>query len=266
MVSNNNLSGLSILVTRPQKAGVLLKQALEESGADVILFPTIAFAEPPSLDVLMTGIEALPEQDWIIFVSPYAVQRFVQYTDQYLDRHSLSARYAAIGDGTAHALASAGIKQVLHPKSDMTSEGLLSLPEFHAITNQKIAIARGVSGREMLDRELSARGAHILPLVLYQRVVPEEDASLLITFLNQKRIHVILSASFDSVFNLCQLVGNHPSLKAVPLVVMSERVKALAAELGFSTVWVENVADHERTVHFLYEKRTQLCQMNNNKQ
>lgn len=261
----NKLHGLSIVVTRPGEAGIALRDTLKAAGAEVLLFPTIAFAEPPSADDLLKGLNTLQDQDWIIFISPEAVDRFIKYTDQYIDRSSFSARLAAVGPGTAGALAKAGMDSVVYPKEDATTEGLLALPEFHVLANQKMTIVKGLGGREKLEQELNARGAHVLPLIVYQRVLPIVDTTPLMTSLNQKQIHVILSTSFDSVVNLCQLTGDSQSLKEVPLIVMSERVRILAAALGFATIFTVNVANHERIVQFLYEKRNQLCQMKNRK-
>lgn len=263
---SSKLQGLSILVTRPGEAGVALCNTLEKAGASVSLFPTIAFADPPSLSALIEGLSTLTEQDWIFFVSPQAVERFITYTDQYhLDRRLLSARIAAIGDGTARVLEQAGMTPIVYPTENATSEGLLLLPEVSDMANKKVTIVKGVGGRTLLADELRVRGAQVQSLIVYQRVLPKIDAAALKIALNQKKIHVILSTSFDSVSHLCQLVGEASGVQRVPLVVMSERVRQLARALGFVTVYTNNVADQVEIEQFLIENKDQLCQMNNNK-
>lgn len=250
------LNGLRVLVTRPGKAGELLKAKLHQEGADTLLFPTIAFAKPPDIERLANDFQRLSTQDWLIFISPHAVEYFLFYAAQYKISIPSSMRIAAVGRGTAQALAAANIAPVLYPHESFSSEALLALPEFQQVMGKNVAIVRGLGGREFLDSELIQRGAKVLPLILYQRVVPNVDVTQLAVALNQKQIHVILCSSFDTVSHLCQLVGDQcASLNTLPLIVMSGRVKQLAEALGFTRVFIHDVADHDSLVQFLYEKK-----------
>lgn len=76
-------------------------------------------------------------------------------------------RWLAVGDGTARALARAGIADVVTP-GRMDSEGLLALPELRAVVDVGLLTAPG--GRDLIEAELRRRGARVARADVYARV------------------------------------------------------------------------------------------------
>jgi uroporphyrinogen-III synthase len=78
-------------------------------------------------------------------------------------------------------------------------------------------------------------------------VVSAAQMTQLLQLLQDKKIDVSICTSYTGVANLKQLVGISawPYLQNVPLVVMSERIKQLASELGFKTIWVATEASNK---------------------
>jgi uroporphyrinogen-III synthase len=231
-----------ILVTRPPPQGVALCKRIEEEGAQAVYCPTIAFeniAHPPALSLL-------GEQDWLIFNSPQAVYASREMIQHAFPSIAHTAKIAAVGAGTMKALYEAGYKEVIYPKEEWSSEGLLAMPFFQSIKNKKIAIIRGEGGRELLDKTLRARGASVLPLIVYKRILPSMDVQSYLALLQAKVIDVIVCASFEGVHNLKYLLGEAGwlYLQKIPLVVVSQRIKVLAHDLGFQTIWVAENASH----------------------
>lgn len=253
-------NSLTILVTRPEPQCSELCRAIETLGDHAIPFPTIAFAPPPDQLAFETAIQQLGNQSWLIFISPQAVSASVPAIRQAWPHFPPTVQFAAVGAGTAKALSAAGYASAVQPDSDWSSEGLLALPAFQQINGTRVAIVRGVGGREMLDCELAARGATILPVIAYERILPKMDVTLCSNALKAEQIHLIVCTSFESVNNLKRLLDKSvwPLLEKIPLIVMSERVKLLAEALGFRTIWVTRGASQAAIVELIAERRNAL--------
>lgn len=254
------LNNLHILVTRPSPAGEELCQFLMEQGAKATHLPTIDFAPPPDAVAFQEAIQQLGEQDWLIFISPHAVTSSVpdiRKTWPILPPH---VKFATIGEGTARALRAAGYIPAVYPDENFSSEGLLALPEFQQLSGKSVAIVRGVGGRELLEKTLTQRGAHVLSVVAYQRILPTIDTKSYIDLLKQNAINVIICTSFEAVANLKQLLRdeNWQAVNRIPLIVISERIKTLAENLGFQTIWVACNAKHQSILDVLVQRRNEL--------
>jgi uroporphyrinogen-III synthase len=248
-LSHIDLHHVYVLVTRPQPQADELCQPIIAHGGQALCFPTIAFAPPPCLAAFEQALSQLAEQDWLIFISPQAVYSSVVAIRKQWSQLPETVKFAAIGAGTARALREAGYNVNVQPKQsqpmEWNSQGLLDLPEFQDIAGKKIAIVRGLGGREILDKILAERGGHILPLLTYQRVLPDlpkADISHCLSLLKQRMINRIVCTSYEGVKNLKLLLGEAawPYLQGLPLIVVSERIKILAQDLGFQTIWVSH--------------------------
>lgn len=253
-----NLSKLRVLVTRPEPQGSELCRLIQRFGGEAVNFPAIEFAPPADTDLLQQAVASLGDQDWIIFISPRSVYSSVPLIRQHWPEFPPQVKFAAVGEGTAKALKEAGYNTDARPETEWNSEGLLNLPVFQhaAIAGKNIAIVRGEGGRELLDRVFAERGARVTPVIAYQRVLPQVDVSEYLRLLQQKRLDVIVCTSFDGVQNLKTLIGHAgwTYLKELPLMVMSERIKMLACDLGFQTIWVARNAGQTAILELLHEK------------
>jgi len=236
-----------VLVTRPEPQGSELCKLIIAQGHQAISFPTMAFAPPAK----SPSFERLNEQDWLIFISPQAVCATVPYIK------FKNMKVAAVGAGTAKALYLAGYIDVLHPEIETNSEGLLALPPLQIVDGKKIAIIRGAGGREVIDKILCERGANILTIIAYERVLPKIDTEPCLNLLKNDSIDVIICTSYEGVRNLKVLLGESgwPYLKNKPIIVMSERVKMLAQDLGFQTIWVTRNPSQTAILDLLVERR-----------
>lgn len=256
----NNLHNLCILVTRPEPQGRELCKLITDQGGQAVSFPTIAFAPPPDLQAFQQAIMALGEQDWLIFISPQAVYSSMIHIRNAWPQLPSTVKLAAVGAGTAKALRAAGYTVTAQPTTEWNSEALLDLPEFQSIAGKKIAIIRGVGGRELIDKQLAERGAHILTVLAYERVLPAIDVSNCLNLLKQNIIDMVVCTSYEGVRNLKILLGEAGwfYIKDIPLIVMSERIKTLAHDLGFQTIWVTRNASQTAILDLMAERRTKL--------
>jgi uroporphyrinogen-III synthase len=249
-------------VTRPDPAGSALCQYLQDQGDVAIHFPTIAFAPPRDLSALTGAIDQLGQQDWLIFISPQAVYHAIPLIRQRWPQFSSRVQFAAVGAGTAAALKEAGYIAAALPKEEWSSDGILELVPFQQAAGKNIAIIRGEGGRERLEGVLAERGATVLSVMAYQRIVPKMDISPYLILFKENKIDVIVCTSFQGVQNLKAMVGaaDWVNLSHVPLIVVSDRIKLLASDLGFQRIWVAANASHQAISAIIAQKRTELCQ------
>jgi len=159
------------VVTRPHDQSAELAALLRHEGAAVVSLPAIEIAAPENLFALDTAIARLDTYDWLIFTSANGVRAFLDRLDRSSsDLRNVRAKLAAIGPATRAAL------ECLHLKVDVTgaeyvAEGLLAaLPG--DLTGQKILLARAALARDVLPKELAARGAVVDVVEAYRTIAP----------------------------------------------------------------------------------------------
>lgn len=258
----NSLQTLCVLVTRPSPEGDVLAHHIEALDAKTLVLPTIQFVPSPDPEAYQNAIAKLGDQDWLVFTSPQAVYSSVPDIRRYWPEFPSHVQFAAVGAGTARALLHAGYRAV-YPEQDWSSEGVMALPEFQSLTGKKIAIIRGVGGRDVLKQWFVDRGAFVLPVVSYQRICPKVDMAQYLAAAKNKIIDVIICTSTEGMLNLKHLFGDSgwPLLRVIPLIVTSDRIKMLAYQTGFQTIWVAQNASHVAILDLLGQKRNELCQI-----
>ncbi|ATN75319.1 uroporphyrinogen-III synthase [Coxiella burnetii] len=247
-MENESLKNKTIMITRPEGQGELLKKAIERRGGAVILFSTLIikpinkcnyspFASasfPPSResgspDDKMTKAGFLNSSDILIFLSANAVKHSP------ILNFKAEQKLVAIGTGTAAALFQRGLSVDAVPEH-FSSEGLLDLPLLHQVTGKTIAIFCGENSRPYLENELIHRGANVFSIITYRRERPVVNKKT-IDALTHQTLHAIVSTSAESLQNLCTLFESHQHwLHRIPLVVISKRMENLAKSQGFHLV------------------------------
>jgi uroporphyrinogen III methyltransferase/synthase len=155
------LFGRRVVVTRAREQASELKRLLEDAGANVLQFPTIEIAPPPSWDSLDAVIDG--SFDWLVFTSVNGVRFFFERLfERGRDARSLP-KVAAVGDTTAAELRARGIVPDLVPSRFVSSELLPLLPK-----GQNVAIIRALAGNNDLIDGLRARGDKVALGVAYE--------------------------------------------------------------------------------------------------
>ncbi len=223
------LAGKAVLITRPAHQGAGLAQAVRAAGGEALCAPVIeieALAPGAAVEALAA---ALGGDDLVLFTSANAVTH-----GAWLARRG-AARIGAVGAATARALAGAGLEVALVPERDYRSEGLLALEALAParLAGRTVLLVKGSGGRELLARELAARGARVVTAEVYRRVRPgPEGEQRLRAALARTDIAVVTSV--EGLENLVAMAGaeGHRRLAGLDLVVASERVAARARALG----------------------------------
>jgi uroporphyrinogen-III synthase len=234
------LNGAHILVTRPSHQAENLSRLIDERGGVAVRFPTLAIVALDDSCTIQNTLAHLDRYQWLVFISANAVTMHGYYSDgAKIDRFK-SVRIAAIGKATAQALALAGLPVDLVPESGYNSEALLAMPQMQLMKGQSCLIVRGEGGREELATTLRNRGANVEYLDVYKRIIPRVDSSQLSLLLVQDKLDVITVTSGEALQNLLIMLEEkyHQRLFEVPLVVVSNRIRQMAADMGFKRIAV----------------------------
>ncbi|HWJ51223.1 MAG TPA: uroporphyrinogen-III C-methyltransferase [Solirubrobacteraceae bacterium] len=190
------LRGRTVAVTRARAQASGLARRLEALGANVVQTPAIRVRplDGPPLDP--------SPYDLICLTSPNGVHAlFDRLAESGLDARSLAgATVAAIGPGTARALAEHGIAADVVPErfvAEALVEALVDTPVELAL------VARAREARDVLPDALRARGAEVDVLALYETVAePLTPAALqaareadYVTFTSSSTVRFFLQAA-----------------------------------------------------------------------
>ena len=219
-MADRPLHGVGVLVTRPRTQANELVSAIEAQGGHAICFPVIEIA-PFDTNIVDKAVAALERPDIVIFVSRNAVEYGIGYTNDGL--------IAVIGPATANAIRAAGRVVDIQPASGFDSEHLLAEDALRDVAGKRVRIIRGTAGRELLADELTARGALVDYLSVYERRQPQPGPDMLADLESQWRqghINVVTVMSVQSLTNLIDLLPAwcREQLELTPLVTPAGRV------------------------------------------
>ncbi len=238
-----SLDGLNVLITRPGDRGLELCDIIENSGAITTYFPTANIHEVKVDSKTKRTLRSLDSIHWIIFVSRNAVTYGVEQLPKKLLEN---ANIAAIGISTAEAIEKHGFNVSLCPESSFTTEAFLEEPLMEDVGSNNIVIVTGQGGRKLLQEELEERGASCYRIEVYRRELPLKAAQEVAVKVEKNAVDVLLVTSEELLENLLRLLQKvNSKLKAVPLVVSSDRLKVKAKTLGFtnSIIVAENAVN-----------------------
>ena len=239
---SNGLGKAHVLVTRPSHQSENLSCLIEALNGVAVRFPTLAIAPVDDSRHIQNTLAHLEKYHWLVFISANAVTMHGYYSDSDKIKKFKSTRIAAIGKATKDALIVAGLPVDLVPESAYNSEALLAMPEMQDIKEQRFLIVRGQGGLEVLANTLRSRGANVDYLDVYKRIIPPFDCTQLSLLIKQSKLDVVTITSGEALQNLLIMLEKkyHQLLLQIPLVVVSERIRQLAAEIGFKKIAVTN--------------------------
>jgi uroporphyrinogen-III synthase len=237
------LNGKRILVTRPEQQAHNLISLIEQHGGQAIAFPTLEIIATENTHAVKQQLENLKAYQWLIFISSNAVNFAVTANNGKI-RDLTQTKIAAVGKATAKAVENAGLSVDLVPETGFNSEALLAATALQHVQNQRILIVRGVGGRETLAQELQKRGAIVDYWEVYQRKIPKTDTVPVVDLLTQQQLDWLTVTSSEALQNLITMLETEKNLLLnIPLVVISERIKQIAASIGFKTIVVSSSPD-----------------------
>lgn len=207
---NKPLFGMRILVTRARAQASELADQIESMGGEPCEFPVIETLEPSKADAietLRTNLEQAESYAWVMFTSVNGVDYFFRWLQKFnIDiRRFHGARLAAVGPKTAEALRMRGLTFEELPVK-FQAEGMLEQLDPLLKAGERVLLPRGDLAREVLPRELAAKGLEAVQLDVYETVLADTQDELALEWLREKQIHMITFTSSSTVTNLLELL------------------------------------------------------------
>lgn len=249
-----------------------LCRLLESQGASTLRLPALDIRPLKDRRALAEQLGALYTFDVIIFTSANAVRFGVSFLDQKRD-----LTLAAIGPATARALNQAGYRVAINPgdaslgdtspadtspadaspgaasaSGAFDTEALLSHPKLTHVSGHRILIIKGSHGRQVLQQELTRRGATVASVNVYERVPSRPSEAALAEVLERfaaGELHAITATSLESGESLLNMAT--PALRSeferAHWLVPSGRVAAGLRGLGLEAplLQADSAEDHD---------------------
>jgi uroporphyrinogen III methyltransferase/synthase len=228
------LSGLGVLVTRPEGQADAIIRKLTAHGATVLHAPTIAIADPPSYTVLDATLRHLPSYDWVVWTSANGVNRTLarMQTLGIATETLRQCNLAVIGGATARALAAAELSADLVPPEAVAESLRDALLAAGVGTGIRVLLPQPVVSRDVLATGLRAAGAVVDVVPAYETVPNTAGAADVRRWLAEGRIDLALVTSPSTVTGLLALLDHDlETMRRIPLAcigpVTAEAVRAL---------------------------------------
>jgi uroporphyrinogen-III synthase len=193
------LAGRSVAVTRDGDADDSLVAALADLGAQVRMWPTLAFRPPtdaaPLRAALATAFDPDPADPWhwIVFTSPRAVDAVTAQAESGsfpsgrflapgggtpgVDALRTAPRIAAVGRATAAALEAAGWPVDVIGDGAGADALVQTLAASAPLRNARVLFPAGSLARDVLSDGLEAHGARVVRVEAYRTVAEGPDAA-----------------------------------------------------------------------------------------
>ena len=220
VIAQQPLAGKTVLVTRAAGQSSSFSARLQELGARVVEMPALAIGPPSSWAALDDAIAHLSTFTWLILTSTNGVEYFFQrLAQQGKDARALAGlKIALVGRKTAASLKHYGLQADFIPPNFVADVLVEQFPE--ELAGRKILFPRvETGGRDVLVKELNAKGATVVEVAAYQSGCPDTIAPAALNALHQRTLDIITFASSKTVKCFCQLLEQTEMLVANPALL-----------------------------------------------
>ena len=246
------LNGLRILNTRPKKQARALSIEINKAKGVAI--------ECPTLEIEATDkgwVDSLPDLNTVgyaIFISANAVHLCFNQLKSKNISWPPNIKVIAIGKASAKALSTFNIRVDKMPdKSD--SEHLIALNILQELKKQTVLLFKGEGGRALIEESLFQRGALVISINVYKRVLPTFSPQLIASIWRDNLVDIILLTCEQSIYHIFKMFGQeaHSWLKEKPCVVISERLAKIAASFGMEKIIISHPEKMMNTLFDSYQ-------------
>ena len=185
----------------------------------------------------LSDFQSLENIQQIIFISKNAVRHFFAGLKSCKLTLPDNIKITCIGTATEDLLKKFGYAADFIPEP-ATSEGLLKLTNFQDVDAESIVLVKGIGGRTTINDELLKRGANLVALNVYERIIPAFDKKLVNSIWQEDFVDIIIFTSRQAMLNTFSIFGEDAKawLQAKPCLVISSRLEAAAHELGIKKI------------------------------
>lgn len=235
---------MTFLLLRPQAKCQASALAFSQVGLSAVacgLIDTVidnqAISQLPEKIANMRSL--LSNRIYVIVTSTVAAEQSVLMKNQWPQ----NVCFFAVGSSTGRILQHAGFAVVV--PQEARTEGLLALPQFNQVVDQKIIIMKGFGGRELLHDTLVTRGAKVEEWEVYKRV--KLDTPVYTQDWQQEQIRCIIATSgevIQAAFDYFEASW----LKTLNWIVVSQRTADIAFKLGVNQINISRDASDQALI------------------
>jgi uroporphyrinogen III methyltransferase/synthase len=249
-IERRPLHGRRVVVTRARAQASALATALRALGAEAIELPAIRIEPLLGTAAVREAVAAIGEYGLICLTSPYGAHLlFEAMAAGGADARALAgATVAAIGPGTARALAEHGIAADVVPER-FVAEGLIEALEPIEAAGRRVLVARAAEARDVLPDWLRGRGAEVDVVPLYETV---RDAPRETAVAAALEADYVTFTSSSTVRNLTEALGERFP-RAVRIVSIGPVTSAAVLEAGLEVAVEAERHDVEGLIAALLE-------------
>jgi uroporphyrinogen III methyltransferase/synthase len=200
------LHGRRVVVTRARAQASGLARTLRELGADVVELPAIRIEPRTDSKEVRDAAAQLEDYSLVCLTSPNGVRLlFEAMREAGHDARTLAgATVAAIGPGTARALAQHGVAADVVPER-FVAEALVEALADVEVKGKRVLVARAGEARDVLPDALRERGADVDVVPLYETVREQPDE---IEIERAQDANYVTFTSSSTVTNLVEALGD----------------------------------------------------------
>lgn len=225
-----------VLVTRAADQAAELLAALEAEGCEALACPVIR-TEPAGADALAPCLDGLDRYDWAVFTSENGVRHFLALllaTGR--DARALGrARLAAVGPGTAAALAAVGLRADFVPAEHRGESLLREMAAGGLVSGLRVLRVRGDKAGPEVEEGLRAGGAAVDVVTAY-RTLPAEPPAAALAAIRAGGVTAVTFYSPSAVAGFERCLPDHGLHARAPAVCVGPVTAAAAAAAGWARV------------------------------
>jgi len=218
-IERRPLHGKRVVVTRARAQASGLAKRLRGLGAEVVELPAIRIEPRIESEEVQSAVAQIGDYSLVVLTSPNGVRLlFGAMRNAGLDARALShpeqqragevgsasTTVAAIGPGTARALAKVGISADIVPER-FVAESLVESLAAVDVSGKRVLVARAAEARDVIPEHLADRGAEVDVVALYETVREEPDPAAVEAA--QDADYVTFTSS-STVRNLTEALGD----------------------------------------------------------
>jgi uroporphyrinogen III methyltransferase/synthase len=223
--------GQTVLVTRPRHQAMEMCQRLSELGAGCVIQPAIVIRPPDDWQPVDAALDKVSSYDWLVFSSANGVRALLdRIWHREGDLRCLgSVKLAVIGPRTADELAKYHLRPDIAP-DEYRAEALAAVLASDA-PGKRFLLARASRGREVLGEQLTAAGAAVDQVVVYNSLDVEQPTEEIAQAMAEGQIHWTTVTSSAIARSLVGMFGDQ--LRNSQLASISPITSETLRELGF---------------------------------
>lgn len=248
MIPSLPLENKQVLIPRGAKQARSFAQLVKQFGGIPVVIPLLAFRPVPESEEISAILNQLHTYDWIIFTSDVTVETFFLLYGAKLSRFP---KVAVIGEKTRQAVEQKQIKVSFVPKR-YVAECFSEEFSGQVTPGTRVLLPKGNLARSYIASSLTAQGAVVDEIIIYETYFPEESRTKLIQVLREGKLDILPFTSPSTVDHFMETVKEghfEQTIEKCIIACIGPIAKKRAIEYGLTVHVCPEVYTVEHMIH-----------------